>query len=47
MVRNEEEKGQAEEVWTCHKERPRVCRKKGDRNGVTGKEGGQRKDFWM
>ena len=25
-------------VWTCHEERPRVCRKKDDGNGVTGKE---------
>ena len=25
-------------VWTCHKERLRVCRKKDDGNGVTGKE---------
>ena len=25
-------------VWTCHEERSRVCRKKGDGNGVTGKE---------
>ena len=25
-------------VWTCHEERPRVCRKKNDVNGVTGKE---------
>ena len=25
-------------VWTCHKERLGVCRKKGDRNRVTGKE---------
>ena len=22
-------------VWTCHEERPRVCRKRDDRNGVT------------
>ena len=27
MVRNENEGGQAEVVWTCHEERPRVCRK--------------------
>ena len=25
-------------VWTCCEERPGVCRKKGDGNGVTGKE---------
>ena len=34
----EDERGQAEVVWTYHEERPRVCRKKGDQNGVTGKE---------
>ena len=34
----EDERGQAEVVWTCHEERPRVCRKKGDQNGVTEKE---------
>ena len=38
MVRNKHEGGQAEVVWTCHEERPRVCRKKNDGNGVTGKE---------
>ena len=38
MVRNKDEGGQAEVVWTCHEERPRVCRKKDDGNGVTGKE---------
>ena len=38
MVRNEDEGGQAEVVWTCHEERPRVCRKKDDGNGVTRKE---------
>ena len=27
-----------EVVWTCHEERPRVCRKKDDGNGVTRKE---------
>ena len=32
------EGGQAEVVWICHEERPRVCRKKDDGNGVTGKE---------
>ena len=37
-VRNEDEGGQAEVVWTCHEERPRVCRNKDDENGVTGKE---------
>ena len=37
-VRNEDEGGQAEVVWTCHEERPGVCRKKGDGNGVSGKE---------
>ena len=25
-------------VWICHEERPRVCGKKDDGNGVTGKE---------
>ena len=25
-------------VWTCHEEKPGVCRKKGNGNGVTGKE---------
>ena len=29
---------EAEVVWICHEERPRVCRKKDDGNGVTGKE---------
>ena len=38
MVRNEDERGQAEVVWTCHEEILRVCRKKDDGNGVTGKE---------
>ena len=38
MVRNEDEGGQAEVVGTCHEERPRVCKKKDDGNGVTGKE---------
>ena len=37
-VRNEEERGQAEMVWTCHEERPRVYRKKDDGNGATRKE---------
>ena len=47
MVRNEDEGGQAEVVQTCHEERPRVCRKKDNENGVTrkGKEGDQREDF--
>ena len=30
--------GRLRVVWTCHEERPRVCRKKDDGNGVTGKE---------
>ena len=34
----EDEGGQVEMVWTCHEERPRVCWKKDDGNGVTGKE---------
>ena len=38
MVRNEDEGGQAEVVWTFYEERPRVCRKNDDGNGVTGKE---------
>ena len=38
MVRNEDEGGQAEVVWTCHEERPGVLWKKGNRNGVTGKQ---------
>ena len=38
MVRNKDEEGQAEVVWTCYEETPGVCRKKGDENGVTGKE---------
>ena len=38
MVRNKDEGGQAEVIWICHKERPRVCRKKDDGNGVTVKE---------
>ena len=28
MVRNEDEEGQAEVIWTCHEDRPEVCRKK-------------------
>ena len=38
MVKNEDERGQAEVVWTCHEERPGVCRKKGNGNVVTRKE---------
>ena len=38
MVRNEDEGRQDEVVWTCPEERPKVCRKKDDGNGVTGKE---------
>ena len=38
MVKNEDEEGKAEVVWTCHEERLRVSRKKDDENGVTGKE---------
>ena len=33
----EDEGEQVEVVWTCHKERPGVCRKKDERNEVTGK----------
>ena len=36
MVRNEDEGGQAEVVWTCHEKRPRVCRKK-DHGNLPGK----------
>ena len=36
-VRNEDEGGQAEVVWTCHEKRPRVC-KKSDGNGVIEKK---------
>ena len=36
--RNDDERGQADAVWTRYEERPGVCRKKGDGNGVTGKE---------
>ena len=38
MVRNKDEGGQAEVVWTCHEKISRVYRKKDDGNGVTGKE---------
>ena len=38
VFRNEDEGGQVEVVWTCHEEIPRVCRRKDDGNGVTGKE---------
>ena len=37
-VRKEDEGEQAKVVWTCHEERPGVCRKKDDGNGVTRKE---------
>ena len=37
MIRNEDEGGKAEVVWTYY-ERPRVCRKKDKRNEVTRKE---------
>ena len=45
MARNEDEGGQDEVVWTFYEERLKVCRKKDDGNGVTGKEGDQREDF--
>ena len=32
-------------IWTCHEERPRVCRKKDDGNGVTGRRGRPKKRF--
>ena len=38
MVRNKDDGGQAKVVWACHEERPEVRSKKGDGNGVTGKE---------
>ena len=38
MIRNEDEGGQAKLVWTCHEERPAVCKKKDDGNGATRKE---------
>ena len=38
VERLEDEGGQAKVVWTCHEERPRVCRKKDDGNEVIGKE---------
>ena len=38
MVRNEDEEGKAEVIWTCHEERQKICRKKDDGNGGTGKE---------
>ena len=38
MVRNKDERGQAEVVWICHEERSGVYRKKGDGNLVTGNE---------
>ena len=37
-VRNEDEGGEDEVVWTSHEESQRVCRKKDDGNGVTRKE---------
>ena len=37
-LKMKDERGQAEVVWTYHEERSRVCRKKDDANGVTGKE---------
>ena len=39
MVRNEDEGGRTEMVWTCH-ERQRVCR-----NGVTRKRGRPKRKF--
>ena len=45
-VKNEDEGGQAEVVWTCHEERPRVCRKKDDGSyQERKKKGNQREDF--
>ena len=44
-IRNEDEEGQAEVVWTCHEERPEVCKKKGDGNGVTRKSGRPKRRF--
>ena len=45
MVRNKGEGRQAEVVWTCHEERPGVCRKKGDRNeGIRKEEKREAKD---
>ena len=32
-------------VWTCHEERPEVCKKKGDGNGVTRKSGRPKRRF--
>ena len=47
-VRNEDEGGKAEMVWTRLEKRPGVCRKKGDVNGVTGKEEKRpKRDLWM
>ena len=34
---NKDEGGQAEVVWTCHEERPRLCRKNDDGNELLGK----------
>ena len=39
---NEDERGQAEVVWTCHEKRPRVCRKKDDGKELPGKRRGGR-----
>ena len=33
-------------VWTCHEERPRVCMKKNDGNGVTRKEKRETKEIF-
>ena len=38
MVRNEDKGRQAEVIWTCYEEKSRICRKKGDGNGVIGKQ---------
>ena len=37
MVRNEDEVGQAEMVWTCQEERPEECRKIGKEMELSGK----------
>ena len=39
----EDEGGQAEVVWTCHEERPRVCRKKMMEMELPGKRRGRPK----
>ena len=46
MIRNEDKGGQAEGVWTSHVEKPGVCRKKGNGNGVTRKEQKRPKRFF-